>query len=55
MINTSYTTTTAEGGWIHLAIQVDETKWEQFIDINHDPALVQEGIDQGWIVRTEDQ
>lgn len=53
MINTCYTTTTADADWIFIDCQVQEDKWDQFMDIRDDVVLIQEAIDQGWIVRTE--
>ena len=55
MINACYTTTTADTDWIFIDCQVPEDKWDEFMSIRENPALVQEAIVQGWIIVGEHQ
>ena len=53
MINTCYTSTDTNSDWIFIDVQVPEERYEQFLEIRDDLQAVAQGIDQGWIVRTE--
>jgi hypothetical protein len=53
MINTCYTSTTADADWIFIDVQVPEERYEQFMEIKDDIDAVRLGIDQGWIMRLE--
>lgn len=53
MIQTVFTSTDAQPGWIYTNIQMDESRYEDFRRTFGQPVydhFVQKGIEEGWII-----